>query len=271
MASESQSSNIILFPKYEELKSEVEELRADLVKLYFEYDELRFVICPNIEMQYMLALGALEYKLYETQCKMLRLKRKMELIQVKLNRQEKPDISEIEEQLDKEFAEYQDLLEIQIEAMNEALDRSKGEILSSEDGKELKTLYRKIVKALHPDLNPDLSRAEIDLFMNAVEAYKNADLNAIRIIVEMMGDGELPDESDNALAYLVKERERLQALIDHIKEEICIIKKCFPYNMRDIIKDSVKIEKRKKKFKRLQKLYENKIELYKAKIAEMLE
>ena len=194
MASESQSSNIILFPKYEELKSEVEELRADLVKLYFEYDELRFVICPNIEMQYMLALGALEYKLYETQCKMLRLKRKMELIQVKLNRQEKVVISEIEEQLDEEFAEYQDLLEMQIEAMNEALDRSKGEILSDEDEKKLKTLYRKIVKALHPDLNPDLSRAEIDLFANAVEAYKNADLNAIRIIAEMLDDGELPDE-----------------------------------------------------------------------------
>ena len=271
MASESQSSNIILFPKYEELKSEVKELRADLSKLYFEYDELRFVICPNIEMQYMLALGALEYKLYETQCKMLRLKRKIELIQVKLNRQEKPDVSEIEEQLDEEFTEYQDLLEMQIEAMNEALDRSKGKILSSEDRKELKTLYREIVKALHPDLNPDLSRAEIDLFANAVEAYKNADLNAIRIIAEMMGDGELPDESDNALAYLTKERERLQALIDHIKEEICIIKKCFPYNRRDIIKDSAKIEKKKQKFKRHQKLYEEKIELYKAKIAEMLE
>ena len=51
MEIESQPSNIILFPMYEELKSEVEELRADLVKLYFEYDELRFVICPNIEMQ----------------------------------------------------------------------------------------------------------------------------------------------------------------------------------------------------------------------------
>ena len=34
MEIESQSSNIILFPKYEELKSEVKELRADLSKLY---------------------------------------------------------------------------------------------------------------------------------------------------------------------------------------------------------------------------------------------
>ena len=219
----------------------------------------------------MLALGSLEYKLFETQCKMLRLKRKVELIQAKLNQQEKPDISEIEEQLDEEFAEYQDLLEIQIEAMNEALDRSKGEILSDEDEKELKDLYRKIVKALHPDLNPDLSEAEIDLFMNAVEAYKNADLNAIRIIAEMVDDGEFPDESDNALVYLTKERDRLQALIEHIEEEICITKDCFPYNMRDIVKDSAKIEEMKQEFKHLQKLYEEEIELYKAKIAEMLE
>ena len=271
MAIESQSSNIILFPKYEELKSEVEELRADLSKLYFEYDELRFVICPNIEMQYMLALGAIEYKLFEAQCKMLRLKRKIELIQAKLNRQETIVISEIEAQLDEEFAEYQDLLEIQIEAMNEALDRSKGKILSTEDEEELKALYRKIVKALHPDLNSDLSRAEMDLFMSAVEAYKNADLNVLRIIAEMMDDGELPDESDNALAYLAKERDRLQALIEHIKEEICITKECFPYNRRDIVKDSAKIEEMKQACKRLQKLYEEEIELYKAKIAEMLE
>ena len=271
MAIESQSSNIILFPKYEELKSEVEELRADLSKLYFEYDELCFVICPNIEMQYMLALGAIEYKLFETQCKMLRLKRKIELIQAKLNRQETIVISEIEAQLDEEFAEYQDLLEIQIEAMNEALDRSKGKILSTEDEEELKALYRKIVKALHPDLNSDLSRAEMDLFMSAVEAYKNADLNVLRIIAEMMVDGELPDESDNALVTLTKERERLQALIEHIKEEICIIKECFPYNRRDIVKDSAKIEEMKQEFKRLQKLYEEEMELYKAKIAEMLE
>ena len=85
------------------------------------------------------------------------------------------------------------------------------------------------------------------------------------------GDGELPDESDNALAYLAKERERLQALIEHIKEEICITKECFPYNRRDIVKDSAKIEEMKQEFKRLQKLYEEEIELYKAKIAEMLE
>lgn len=38
------------------------------------------VECKNIETAYMLALGNLEYKAYELQCAVLRLKRKAELI-----------------------------------------------------------------------------------------------------------------------------------------------------------------------------------------------
>ena len=44
-------------------------------------------------MQYMLSLGHLEYKEYELHCAILRLKRKIELIQTKKNRQEKVIIS----------------------------------------------------------------------------------------------------------------------------------------------------------------------------------
>ena len=34
-------------------------------------------------------------------------------------------------------------------------------------------LYRKIVKALHPDINPEVTEAQVQLFDNAVAAYKN--------------------------------------------------------------------------------------------------
>ena len=53
-------------------------------------------------MEYMLKLGSLEYKAYETQCSALRLKRKIDLIQGKLNRQDKIIISQIEEILNEE-------------------------------------------------------------------------------------------------------------------------------------------------------------------------
>ena len=69
--------DIILFPDLQKLKDEVEKLRTELSMLMLEYDELRFVICKNIETEYMLKLGSLEYKAYEAQCVVMRLKRKV--------------------------------------------------------------------------------------------------------------------------------------------------------------------------------------------------
>ena len=85
----SSSGNVIVFPDFEKLKSEVEKMRTELSMLLLERDELQFVICKNIETEYMLKLGSIEYKAYEAQCAALRLKRKIELIQAKKNRQEK--------------------------------------------------------------------------------------------------------------------------------------------------------------------------------------
>ena len=49
-------------------------------------------------------------------------------------------LSAIEETLDNEFAEYQKQLDEQIDKMNDALKRSKAEVLSDEDSKELKKM-----------------------------------------------------------------------------------------------------------------------------------
>lgn len=67
------SDNIILFPDFEKLKNEIEKMRTELSMLLLEHDELKFVMCKNIEAEYMLMLGGLEYKVYEAQCAVLRL------------------------------------------------------------------------------------------------------------------------------------------------------------------------------------------------------
>ena len=155
---------IIPFPDFQKLKEEIEKLRTELSMLVLERDELRFVICKNIEMEYMLKIGGLEYQAYEAECTFLRLKRKVELIQAKKNRQEKVILSVIEDALDHEFLEYQKRLDEQMDKMNDALERSKAEPLSEEESRELKILYRKVVKALHPDMNPEITDAQARLF-----------------------------------------------------------------------------------------------------------
>ena len=252
----SSSGNVIVFPDFEKLKSEVEKMRTELSMLLLERDELQFVICKN--------------RAYEAQCAALRLKRKIELIQAKKNRQEKVIISAIEETLDNEFAEYQKQLDEQIDKMNDALKRSKAEVLSDEDNKELKKLYRKIVKALHPDINPDVSEAQVQLFDNAVSAYKSGDLGTLRIISEMVGNNPLPEQHKDAMTQLVEERERLQGLLKSIRDSIESIKSEYPYTMKDILEDTEKTEQKKQELEGILEQYNELISIYKAKIEEML-
>mgnify|MGYP000936268891 FL=1 len=264
------SGNGIVFPDFEKLKSEVEKMRTELSMLLLERDELQFVICKNIETEYVLKLGSIEYKAYEAQCAALRLKRKIELIQAKKNRQEKVIISAIEETLNSEFAEYQKQLNEQIDKMNDALKRSKAEVLTNEENKELKKLYRKIVKALHPDINPDVSETQVNLFDNAVQAYKNGDLNTLRIIGEMVGNSPLPEQHKDALTQLNEEKERLQNLLKAIKDSIEQIKSEYPYTMKEIIEDEEQTEQKKKELENILSQYNELISIYKAKIEEMI-
>ena len=264
------TGNVIVFPDFEKLKSEVEKMRTELSMLLLERDELQFVICKNIETEYMLKLGSIEYKDYKAQCAALRLKRKIELIQAKKNRQEKVIISAIEETLDSEFAEYQKQLNEQIDKMNDALKRSKAEVLSNEDNKKFKKLYRKIVKALHPDINPDVSEAQVQLFDNAVSAYKNGDLNTLKIIGEMVGNSPLPEQHKDALTQLNEEKERLQNLLKVIRDSIEQIKSKYPYTMKEIIEDEEQTEQKKKELENILSQYNELISIYKAKIEEMI-
>ena len=264
------TGNVIVFPDFEKLKSEVEKMRTELSMLLPERDELQFVICKNIETEYMLKLGSIEYKAYKAQCAALRLKRKIELIQAKKNRQEKVIISAIEETLDSEFAEYQKQLNEQIDKMNDALKRSKAEVLSNEDNKKFKKLYRKIVKALHPDINPDVSEAQVQLFDNAVSAYKNGDLNTLKIIGEMVGNSPLPEQHKDALTQLNEEKERLQNLLKVIRDSIEQIKSKYPYTMKEIIEDEEQTEQKKKELENILSQYNELISIYKAKIEEMI-
>lgn len=257
---------LIIFPEFQKIKEDVEKLRVELSMVILERDELRLVICKNIEAEYMIKLGGLERKAYEKQCCALRLKRKIELIQARINRQEPIDLLQIDSMLDDEFAEYQRKLDEQIGAMNRALKRSRAERLSAEDEKEFKKLYRSIVKKLHPDLNPDLTPEKSRLFQTAVDAYESGDLPTLRAIDEALSDGKDIGESEDALVKLVHEAERLKKAIADIKEDIEKIKLSFPYNVKELIDKPEKEQARRRELKKIISYYDTLLKLYRERL-----
>lgn len=257
---------VIVFPEIAKLKEEVDRARTELSMALFEYDELRFIICKNLETKFFIEFGAIEYKLYEAQCLEARLRRKIELIQAKKNRQEKIDFAEIEAILDVELEKYNKELGKRLENMNEALERRNLERLSDEDTKELKTLYRQIVKALHPDLNPNLPEAKQELFNNAVQAYKNGDLETIRTI-SLIASDEIPAyEKEDVRVQLLKDRERILDRSSRVRDAIEVLKEDFPYNMKEILESEEAIEERKKELEQGLVEFKEAVDRHKTKI-----
>nr|WP_296155523.1 molecular chaperone DnaJ [uncultured Peptoniphilus sp.] len=230
---------IIEFPDIKKLKEKIRFLRRELEDLYPEKEHLVGVVCENIQRDYTLVFGSLEYKLYEAYCEYLRLRRKRDLIQAKVNRGEKPDMEAIESRLDEEFREYKRRLEEQMEEINEAIEKSKLKLLPEEEQMELKKLYKAIVKRLHPDLNPSITEGEKELFYNATESYKLGDLITLRIIYDLTVKGE-EEELSLPNASLVKEAERLEKAIVAIREEIERIKSNPPYSLKIYLEDERK-------------------------------
>ena len=270
MAKNKSANEIILNLEYENLKNELLKKRTELSMLVLQRDELKYVICKNIETKYMLELGSLEYCLYQSECIIMRLKRKVELIQMRINRQEKIDVSVIDKLLDEQFREYQQKLEEKIKKMNEAIERNNGEVLTEQQVKELKKLYRAIVKALHPDLNPNVTKQQIKLFQNAVTAYKNGDLQTLRIINEMISNNHSEDDNIDNIEKMRDELIRLDRMISSINGDIEKIKSEYPYTMKDILFDKEQLNQRKEELKDNIDQCNELISFYKTKIQHLL-
>jgi len=195
----------------------------------------------------MLKIGKLEYAVYEIQIKILRTKRKIEIIQSFLNREQKYDLVEIEKQLDIEHKEYtQKLLDKQKEIDAARLKKSSaGKLLSDEESSELKKLYTQIVKKLHPDINPNTTEQEHSQFNDAVEAYKNANLSELRIIYLLL-EKTIPSSTDtqNTMEKLTAKKEMLINEKSYLKNEIEKIINTFPYNKKELLLDENKMKEK---------------------------
>ena len=232
---------IIEHPKIKEKQQEIEALKQILTEEVYAYDHLAHITCRNLQTLYMTKIGDLDYSLYQKECEYRRLKRRLELMRAALARRETISEEQLEKTLDKEYASYQAKLQEKQEQMQEALYRISCPALKPEDAEDLRKLYRKLVRRLHPDVNPDGTENDLKLFQQAVEAYRNGDLSAMRILSVLADTGGKASQNDSP-AVLEAERERLNACLETVRAKAEKVRNSFPYVLRDMLEDPAGIE-----------------------------
>ena len=131
-------------------------------------------------------------------------------------------------------------------------------------------LYHKLVKILHPDMNPQATDAQVELFEHALMAYQNGDLETMRLIDAMVGNGLQPEQSMNAIDQLKKEKQRLAELLDRVQKSVAKIKSEYPYTMKEVLEDEQKVQQIRQEYEDILDQYEEMVFLYRTKIEELL-
>ena len=228
-------------PEIIKLQKEVSALEKELGKVILEQDEMLNAIKPNLAAEYQQTIGYKELECLENEIAARRIKRQIELIQAAVNRQETIAIEKVEKQLDDEFQEWYEKIDDQYQKVKEAQSRIEG-LMSDEDNKEFKNLYRQLVFKLHPDLNPNQSKDEKNIWNRVQLAYQGGDLEEMRslIIILKSKDGsiELPSSKD----ILEKRKTKLADQIQKIIGSLSDMEKEFPFTIANNLSDKEWVE-----------------------------
>lgn len=166
------------------LAQEVESAQTALLARVEQLDTLRYVEDPRLRSEYMAKIGTAEEEVLQAELDARMLQRKLELIQIRINRREPVDLAEIDRQIEEERKE--------LLAQTEAAEAPPQiPALTAEEQQELQTLYHKIVENFHPQVHPDLTETEKALYEKAAEAYRSQNLAALRLIGEILCKEEL--------------------------------------------------------------------------------
>lgn len=236
------SNTLIILSDIQELNRELNLLNEKYLQLYQKIEDLKKQK-EYLDRLYMSKLGALIFLKMEKEIQYRRLKKKLALIIMRKNKGEEIKLEEIEGILQKELATfYKDLKELRnnLKKSQEFLGLPT---LTEEELKKVKEIFRSLAKILHPDLNEDLNKESIDLWLQIKEAYSNNDLITL-IILEGIVKYNKPKKDSNKTS-LEEKISILKSKIDELKNLIEREEGSFPLNLKHLIDDNQYINDKK--------------------------
>ena len=245
----------------EELTERLEQLGLEFLDLFTRHKDMVENESAVLTSIYLQKLGHLQLELLQKQTEAARLKLKMNLIQAAINRDEQPDLQAIGKLLSRQMEDFYK----QIKAQAAALDAARevlARLIPEEEARKLKEVFRLLCKKLHPDLNPNQTEEEKDLFIRVKSAFdlsRLTELQEILLYLENAKKRKLPP------ATVDEKRARIRHLEENIallKDKIGQLKEQFPFTIADLIFDEAYISKRQEEINRQIKASEEEITKY---------
>lgn len=277
--------------EYDSLVAEIESTKVIIAALTAEKDDLEQHVCREIQADYDMKIGNLEYDIMSANLEIEKLKLEIDYLQAAINCGEYTTEDEVNRRAEDILRGYYEDLKRKADDMKNAQEYSRrrtskrqayeegglgglggfgfsfninfgvgeddeGDAVNEEEyhakgearyNEELKQLYRRIVKKLHPDMNPDATEEEKRLLDEAMKAYEEGDLERIREIAEMLDDrdyGTRFEDTEEGITGLKKLLNHLLERKIRLEEMIKNIINCFPYNTKDFLNDEEAVEKK---------------------------
>lgn len=216
-----------------------ELLSGEYIRLLNDKDILLTWGKPQLEALYATKIGTWQVQRLRMQLNIKALKRKIELVYSAINRNEAFNWTNIELQVAAELANA----ELKIMQQVSGIEKAKSMLThlnTPERSAALRKVFRQLAKQLHPDVNPDLSAEQREIWHKIKDAYALGDLERLKAL-EVVYEKEIRKlQDENAVLSEEQLTLRMETLKEGIKildDEIVQLKKQFPFNISEQLKN----------------------------------
>ena len=245
------NTQIDISPLKKQLKEEYERLQLEYSALVTKREDMNSFEGPRLEALYMDTIGMLQYDVLKLQYDIAVLKTERDMLQSYENRGEEPDTITIKLKVQLVMDSFDEQLKREEEKIKEAKEFIKQHMEEEDKQKEadkieIKQIFKRLVHRLHPDLHPEQTEWERELFLRVQKAYGDEDLETLRKLESELDAGMPFTAVENGTVEQWQERvQKLKDQIADIRTEIEDMQRKFPFNYRDKLYDQEWVAGRK--------------------------
>lgn len=225
---------------------------------YSQYEELLLrrdeleKEAEHILMEYTRIFGDITTEIFKVKIDCIAMKKSISYCVMSKNRGEPVE----PEKLQKFIAEKMRIYRFELEEMIRRNELSKkSEKISAFQVKEIKRIYRKIAKVLHPDVSNVIEKHPqfADLFQRVLIAYRCNDYKEIKEL-EVLVNRSLAEIGEEKFEIVIPD---IEAKIEELEQEIQSITTTEPYTYREILNDTERLRKKMREFEEERDSYKN--------------